>query len=209
MFNRKSKNKLDFFSSHNGKVKSQEKELEVTNKDPIMPNQPETKNKIEELKSDLLEMVSRLEIDNGTKEVFLQSIFLKIENSIGLATLQEKLSILYEYEKNYLELIKNYKEEIKFATSLQEELRKERTKFFAESLKEVSETLSASQVDANVASVWIKELVASYTRSLDLSTSLIEENTLNTVSEIKQEARKEAQNAKVHPEVVNEPAKNP
>lgn len=163
-----------------------------------MPNPNETKNKLDELKSDLQAMVQKLDMDNGVKEVFLSSIISKIENKVGLVTLQEKLGILYEYEKNYLELIKNYKEELKFATSLQEEVRKERTKFFAESLKEVSETLSISQVDNKVASVWIKELVKSYTRSLDLSASLIEENTLDMVSEIKQEARKEMDNAKIN-----------
>lgn len=162
-----------------------------------MSNQNGTKNILEELKSDLRSVVQKLEIDNNSKEAFLQSIFLKIESNLGLGVLQEKLKILYEYEKNYLELLKNHKEEIKFATGLQEELRKERTKFFADSLKEVSETLSASQVDPSVASVWIKELVESYTRSLDLSNSLIEENTLAMVSEIRQEAQKEAQNAKV------------
>jgi hypothetical protein len=162
-----------------------------------MSNQKGTKNILEELKSDLRSVVQKLEIDNNSKEAFLQSIFLKIESNLGLGVLQEKLKILYEYEKNYLELLKNHKEEIKFATGLQEELRKERTKFFADSLKEVSETLSASQVDPSVASVWIKELVESYTRSLDLSNSLIEENTLAMVSEIRQEAQKEAQNAKV------------
>lgn len=162
-----------------------------------MPNQNETNSKLDVLKADLQSMVQKLDMDNSVKEVFLQSIIFKIESNVGLAALQEKLSILYEYEKNYLELIKNYKEEIKFATSLQEEVRKERTKFFAESLKEVSETLSTSQVDNKVASVWIKELVESYTKSLNLSASLIEENTLDMVSEIKQEARKEMDNAKI------------
>ncbi|MBD2233741.1 nickel transporter [Phormidium tenue FACHB-1052] len=169
-----------------------------------MPNQNETNSKLDDLKADLQAMVQKLDMDNSVKEVFLQSIIFKIESNVGLATLQEKLSILYEYEKNYLELIKNYKEEIKFATSLQEEVRKERTKFFAESLKEVSETLSTSQVDNKVASVWIKELVESYTRSLDLSASLIEENTLDMVSEIKQEARKEMDNAKMNSGLGNE-----
>ncbi|MCV5720422.1 nickel transporter, partial [Escherichia coli] len=90
-----------------------------------------------------------------------------------------KLSVLYEFEKNYLQLISDYKEEIKFASSLQEDLRKERAKFFSETLKEVHQTLSESQVDNEVASKWIKELVCSYTKSLDLSGGLVEEHTLD------------------------------
>ncbi|MBW4460679.1 MAG: hypothetical protein KME47_10645 [Nodosilinea sp. WJT8-NPBG4] len=197
MFNRKGKNKLDFSKSDDQGIDPYNQESETFNQDPVMPNQNETNSKLDVLKADLQSMVQKLDMDNSVKEVFLQSIIFKIESNVGLAALQEKLSILYEYEKNYLELIKNYKEEIKFATSLQEEVRKERTKFFAESLKEVSETLSTSQVDNKVASVWIKELVESYTKSLNLSASLIEENTLDMVSEIKQEARKEMDNAKI------------
>ncbi|WP_199312256.1 hypothetical protein [Phormidium tenue] len=204
MFNRKGKNKLDFSKSDGQGLDPYNQESETFNQDHVMPNQNETNSKLDDLKADLQAMVQKLDMDNSVKEVFLQSIIFKIESNVGLATLQEKLSILYEYEKNYLELIKNYKEEIKFATSLQEEVRKERTKFFAESLKEVSETLSTSQVDNKVASVWIKELVESYTRSLDLSASLIEENTLDMVSEIKQEARKEMDNAKMNSGLGNE-----
>ncbi|BEC72764.1 hypothetical protein VEE57_44800 (plasmid) [Escherichia coli] len=83
------------------------------------------------------------------------------------------MSVLYEFEKNYLQLISEYKEEIKFASSLQEDLRKERAKFFSETLKRVHQTLSESQVDNEVASKWIKELVGSYTKSLDLSEVLL------------------------------------
>jgi hypothetical protein len=68
-------------------------------------------------------------------------------------------------------------------------LRKERSKFFSETLKEVSKTLSESQVDQSVASKWLKELVDSYTKSLDLSSSLIEEHTLDTIGKIRAEAK--------------------
>lgn len=43
-----------------------------------------------------------------------------------------KLELLYEYEKQYLGLMKDYKEEIKFATALQEDLRRERSQFFTQ-----------------------------------------------------------------------------
>ena len=92
--------------------------------------------------------------------------------------------------------MKEYKEEIKFAANIQEDLRKERTKFFSESLKEVSETLKESQVDSKVASIWIKELVSSYTKSLDLSSGLIEEHTLDMIGEIRRDAKEEVNSLK-------------
>lgn len=148
------------------------------------------------LSEDLQNLFSDIEMDNNAKRAIIQSVILKVENAVSLTTLQEKLQVLYDYEKNYLELLKSYKEEIKFAANIQEDLRKERTKFFSEALKEVSETLKESQVDSKVASIWVKELVASYTKSLDLSSGLIEEHTLDMIGEIRQEAKKEVMSLK-------------
>lgn len=151
---------------------------------------------MKELTMELSEFFSEVEMDDNAKTALIQYVHAKFENALDTSSLKEKLSILYEYEKNYLNLIKEYKEEIKFAATLQEDLRKERTKFFSEALKEVSETLKESQVDSNIASVWIKELVGSYTKSLDLSSSLIEEHTIDMVGEIRQKAKKEAKEVK-------------
>ena len=156
----------------------------------------DTASQLNKLKLSLWSTCRDLEVDDEIKEVLIESIVLQVKNHIGLSTLQEKLEILYEYEKHHLDLLKEYKEEIKFAASIQEELRKERTKFFAESLKEVSETLRNSQVGDKVASVWITELVESYTRSLDLSSSLVEDNTLNVMGEIRQDAKQEMKSVK-------------
>ena len=86
-------------------------------------------------------------------------------------------------------LVKEFKEEIKFASAIQEDLRKERAKFFAETLKEVSDTLKKSEVSSEVASKWIEELVNSYTKSLDLSSGLIEEHTLETIGKLRKDAK--------------------
>lgn len=149
-------------------------------------------NKMTNLTKELQEMFSMVEMDSNAKAAIIQSVALKVESIVDLTSLQEKLKVLYEYEKNYLDLIKEYKEEIKFAATLQEDLRKERTKFFSEALKDVSATLKESQVDSNVASIWIKELVSSYTKSLDLSSGLIEEHTIDMIGEIRQKAKQEA-----------------
>lgn len=148
------------------------------------------------LYKDLREMLSEAEMQDNDKERFIKSAIAQVENVANLTALQEKLKVLYEYEKNYLELLKEYKEEIKFAANIQEDLRKERTKFFSESLKEVSETLKESQVDSKVASIWIKELVSSYTKSLDLSSGLIEEHTLDMIGEIRRDAKEEVNSLK-------------
>lgn len=113
-----------------------------------------------------------------------------IEEKVALTCMKNKLDLLFEYEKHYLSLIKEYKEEIKFASSLQEDLRKERANFFSATLREVYATLQATKVGPEMESLWLQRLVASYTESLDLSSELAKENTLARVSELKEDANK-------------------
>jgi len=112
-------------------------------------------------------------------------------NSISLNSVGEKLNILFQHEKNYLELIKTYKEEIKFSCSIQEDLRKERAKFFSSVLDEVSSTLKSAQVDEVVASKWIAELVSTYTKSLDASSCLVNDTSIDSLDRIKKMSQKE------------------
>lgn len=143
--------------------------------------------------SDLYNVISRAVeasgADHSINEKLTNVLKRELVDYVSIAHLKTKLSVLYEFEKNYLQLIAEYKEEIKFASSLQEDLRKERAKFFSETLKEVYQTLNESQVDNEVASKWIKELVGSYTKSLDLSGGLVEEHTLDTIACIRAEAK--------------------
>ena len=110
---------------------------------------------------------------------------------------KSKMDLLYQYEKHYLELIKDYKEEIKFASSLQEDLRRERSQFFTQTLREVVQTLQAQEIDKKVASQWIEELVASYTKSIDLSSDLAKTHVVQVLSIFKEEAKQEVSKAKL------------
>lgn len=76
-----------------------------------------------------------VEMDKHAKSLLVKNLELTVNEKVDLVGLKTKLEILYTYEKNYLELVKDFKEEIKFASSIQEDLRKERAKFFAETLK--------------------------------------------------------------------------
>lgn len=108
-----------------------------------------------------------------------------------------KLELLFQYEKHYLEMIKGYKEEIKFAASLQEDLRRERSQFFTQTLREVIQTLQTQEIDKKVASQWIEELVASYTKSIDLSSDLAKTHVVQVLNIFKEEAKQEVSKAKL------------
>jgi len=152
---------------------------------------------MEEISKVIDYVLKNVEMDDSAKKLLTENLNIKINEKVELYSLKTKLEILYNYEKNYLELVKEFKEEIKFASSIQEDLRKERAKFFAETLKEVQSTLKDSQVDSKVASNWVEELVNSYTKSLDLSGGLIEEHTLDTIGRLRQEAKQEVKKSEL------------
>ncbi|MEA3513790.1 MAG: nickel transporter [Campylobacterota bacterium] len=152
---------------------------------------------MEEISKVIDYVLKNVEMDDSAKKLLTENLNIKINEKVELYSLKTKLEILYNYEKNYLELVKEFKEEIKFASSIQEDLRKERAKFFAETLKEVQSTLKDSQVDSKVASNWVEELVNSYTKSLDLCGGLIEEHTLDTIGRLRQEAKQEVKKSEL------------
>jgi hypothetical protein len=114
-----------------------------------------------------------------------------------LSETKSKLELLYQYEKHYLGLIKEYKEEIKFANTLQEDLRRERTQFFTQTLKDVIQTMNVAQVDNAVSAQWVQELVGSYTKSIDLSGDLAKTHVIEILSILTGESKREASSAKL------------
>ena len=119
------------------------------------------------------------------------------EISEQLTETHAKLELLYQYEKHYLGLIKEYKEEIKFANTLQEDLRRERSQFFTQTLKDVIQTMSLAEVDKTISAQWVQELVASYTKSIDLSSDLAKTHVIEIISSITAETKREVKEAKL------------
>lgn len=145
---------------------------------------------INDFKQRMKALINSLPENIENKSMFENLMMQELDNFTVEAEAKKRkidLTILFEYEKHYLDLIKDYKEEIKFANAIQEDLRKERAKFFSENLKEVSKTLTETKVDNEVASKWIQELVDSYTKSLDLSNDLVKVNIMDTIGKLRQE----------------------
>ncbi len=124
-------------------------------------------------------------------EQALPAVIEEVKTQFGrdtLDALSESLDILYEQERKHLDLIKEYKEEIKFAHTMQEDLRRERAGFFAQTLKEVSATLQEAPVDKSVAANWVQELVRSYTASLDVSNDVIQTTALDRLGSLSEKS---------------------
>lgn len=126
----------------------------------------------------------------GYAQQMSKSILEKVDNP----SRDKKLEILYNHEKHYLEILKEYKEEIKFASSLQAEIRKEEATFFSSTLKEVCNSLKETQVDPKYQVQWIFDLVSSYTSSLRLSSKLAEEHVINLLGDIQEEVNETIKN---------------
>ena len=123
-------------------------------------------------------------LSEGYSEYVSRIVVEKVENPMC----DKKLTILYNHEKHFLDILKDYKEEIKFASSLQAEIRKEEASFFATTLKEVCNSLKETQIDPKYQAQWIFDLVSSYTSSLKLSSKLAEEHVINLLGDIQKEA---------------------
>lgn len=115
-----------------------------------------------------------------------------------LSETKSKLELLYQYEKHYLELIKEYKDEIKFANNLQEDLRRERSQFFAQTLKDITQTMKEVAVNKTVSDQWIQELVDSYTKSIDLSSELAKTRVTEMLNTLTAEAKREREDAQLN-----------
>ena len=149
-----------------------------------MMNESEIKNRISTFFNDT-------QLGTNEKNALLLALTKLIQEMTLEDGLKNRLQVLFEYEKHCLETIKAYKDEIKFMASLQEDLRRERSQFFTQTLKEVSNTLKQADVDKDTVSAWIKELVASYTTSLDVSNELATTHITEMVEQIKHDQQQE------------------
>lgn len=124
-------------------------------------------------------------IADDVSEKFVSSFAEELSKYIDFESLNQKLNLFYTFEKNYLELIKEHKEEIKFVHSVQEDLRRERSNFFTQILKDASESLKKAEIDSKIASTWLQELVSCYTKSLNLSNEIVSTHAVDIIGELR------------------------
>ncbi|WP_428565688.1 MAG: hypothetical protein ACP59X_05000 [Solidesulfovibrio sp. DCME] len=129
--------------------------------------------------------LSEQNIPADVSSKFLTAFSGELENFIDFESLNKKLDLFYTFEKNYLMLIKEHKEEIKFVHSVQEDLRRERSNFFTQILKDASESLKKAEIDSKIASSWLQELVSCYTKSLNLSNEIVSTHSVDIIGELR------------------------
>ena len=124
---------------------------------------------------------------SGGKEDLVRKLADTVKTRFG-EELDARLRRFFEMERQCLQTVKEYKEEIKFMQSVQEDIRRERAQFFSSTLRDVSQNLRDAQVDSPVASRWLQELVDSYTQSLNLSDGLVRSSSIDLIGQIRKMA---------------------
>lgn len=148
---------------------------------------PERK-KMSDVTDDFKKLIDSFEpSDAGRNEELARKLANIVKERYG-EELDAKLRRFFEMERQCLQTVKEFKEEIKFMQSAQEDIRRERAQFFSSTLRDVSQNLSQAQVDSSVASRWLQELVNSYTQSLNLSDGLVRSSSIDLIGEIRSKA---------------------
>lgn len=95
------------------------------------------------------------------------------------------LQVLYDYEKHYMELIKQHKNEIVFIENMLKDYRQKNIDFFNNQLSRISQKLDAEHIDKDMKNAWLKRLEENMNRSFAISEKLITDYTTKKLDEFK------------------------
>lgn len=95
------------------------------------------------------------------------------------------LQVLYDYEKHYMELIRQHKNEIIFIENMLKDYRQENINFFNNQLSRISQKLDAEHINKDMKNAWLKRLEENMNRSFAISEKLITDYTTKKLDEFK------------------------
>ena len=95
------------------------------------------------------------------------------------------LQVLYDYEKHYMELIRQHKNEIVFIENMLKDYRQENIDFFNNQLSKISQKLDAEHIAKDMKNAWLKRLEENMNRSFAISEKLITDYTTKKLDEFK------------------------
>lgn len=96
------------------------------------------------------------------------------------------IHVLFEYEKHYMELVREYSSEIKFIEDMLTAFRAEQTKFYEETLPQISRSMTEDQsVDDEMKKLWLNRLSTNLERSYLISEKLINDYATKSIDEFK------------------------
>ena len=116
-------------------------------------------------------------------------LFRRFENN-DVINKDVSLDTLYEYQKQYMKLVREYKNEIEFINNQLKELREEQEKFYSTDILKISDVLDNDKVDEEAKKMWLRELQASMSRSFKMSERLLNDFAVKSIDEFRTNADK-------------------
>lgn len=97
---------------------------------------------------------------------------------------------LFECQKAYAQLIREYKEEFEYVQNSLKGLREERRNFYKLELPKIKEVLETDTVQPETQKIWVEELQKDMERSFLMSERLLNDLAVKQIHEFKQEAER-------------------
>ena len=97
--------------------------------------------------------------------------------------------MLYEYEKYYMQLVKDFRHEIEFIDGLHAKHAQEVKKFYCEDLPAVRKKLESEPIENDVRNEWIKHLEGHMDKSFTMSRKFLDALTTEKVEEFNESLR--------------------
>lgn len=108
---------------------------------------------------------------------------------------EPSIQILYEYEKHYLELIRQYSSEISLIEKMLIDFRNEQEAFYKDTLPKITKQLNQDiGIDPDMKKVWLERLTTNIDRSFNLSETLINDYATKKIDEFKRAVTEKLRN---------------
>ena len=98
--------------------------------------------------------------------------------------------MLYEYERHYMRLVKDFRHEIEFIDDLHDKHAREVEKFYGEDLPAIIKKLEAEPIADDVRREWLKHLEGHISKSFEMSQKFLDALTTKKVEEFDAALRK-------------------
>ena len=105
--------------------------------------------------------------------------------------------MLYEYERHYMRLVKDFRHEIEFIDELHNKHAREVKNFYGEDLPAIMKKLASEAIDDDVRREWLKNLEEHMSKSFEMSQKFLDVLTTKKVDEFNAALREKIFGSKV------------
>lgn len=147
----------------------------------------------EEFQKEMVRLIRATQFEKPIEEMLIEKIKELIDNfmpPIKSSPPQPTYHLLFEYEQAFLQLLRDYADEIKFATLFHQQLKKEHVSFFLYTLPQVFQKIEQGVKEKEAEVSLSKTFVNSYVRNIQQTGQLVQVSAIERLMEIREESRR-------------------